>query len=124
MVFVLVGLFATCLVVAVGLLAVIVGSRHVRRTRDHPERPGESLWGRWGRWGRWLTIAVAFVGIGLSIVSWSAVLVITTPSGIVERLVDATPVMFVLLFGYSCPGLLGAYLLDLHRSDRTGGGGW
>ena len=120
MLFVLLGLFATCLVVAVGLIAVVGWSRHVRRTRDHPERRGESLQGRRGRWGQWLTTGVALVGIGLSIVSWSAILVITTPSGIVERLADANPVLISLLVGYTCPGLLGGYLLHLHRRDRSG----
>ena len=122
MLFVLLGLFATCLVVAVGLLAMVGWTRHVRRVRYDPGHPGGSLGSGWGRWSHWPTTAVAVVGIGLTIVSWSAVLVITTPSGIVQRLVDVNPVMFVLLFGYSCPGLLGGYLLYFHRRDRSGVG--
>ena len=120
MLFVLLGLFATCLVVAVGLLAMVGWTRHVRRVRYDPGHPGGSLGSGWGRWSHWSTTAVAVVGIGLSIVSWSAVLVITMPSGIVERLADANPVLISLLVGYTCPGLLGGYLLHLHRRDRSG----
>lgn len=61
---------------------------------------------------------IAVLAVGLSVLSWLFALAYITPAGIVDRLARPNPVLAVLLFGYTLPGVLGGYLLWDRRTDR------
>lgn len=51
------------------------------------------------------------LGIVVAVLSWLFVLVFTTPAGILERLGRPSPVLIVMLLGFTAPAVIGAYLL-------------
>ena len=84
---------------------VFIGWSHVRQ---------EQL----GAWSTRINTFLAGIRVVLSFVSWAYVLVFTTHSSLVDHLVDCNPVLNVLLFAYTIPGLLGSYFLWSKQTCR------